>query len=186
MSVRSENRTPVPSMSSGATAEYDRSRQSTDSIVRPRVGRAFRLCTARGGGPLPAPRSRPPANRWPRARSHDRDRLGAAPDPPQGRPPKRLHHPGTAGRGRDTDPKVVSDRPEQTRPTEAGDASLPSPLATEMASHRRHPRESAVSCLSQTTRRFMPVVVFTAASLRPGSPKKASRRIAATSDVTPT
>jgi hypothetical protein len=37
LSTRSENRMPSPSLSSGATPEYDHSRQSIDPRVRPRV-----------------------------------------------------------------------------------------------------------------------------------------------------
>lgn len=118
----SEDPLPAPSLSSGATTEYDHSRQSID----PRVRRPRRPTLSgwpfERGAPLPASN-----------RVHHRCTADGRPDHEwpgfdtapfrfrRGRPPKRLHRPRTrrlevSARTRRSSP----DRPELSLPTEAG------------------------------------------------------------------
>lgn len=162
LSTRSENRLPSPSLSSGATPEYDRSRQSIDPRVRPRVAPTLSgLYVARWrtaahielsiGG---APSTDDPIRRPNHSMQH--------PTVPWGRSPKRLHHPRNGG------PRSRHE-PEGPCRTAPSDHSRPKPeaFATEpprvgVASHRRPLREPAgVELAADNTQVHERLVVFT-------------------------
>lgn len=171
-------RRPVrASLSSGATAEYDRSRQSLDSSVRSLARSTLSDLPAQGFGPLSATRSptlgKPRAGVRPEGRS-----TGAAPSASDGDDLRRGCPPRTDGGDHVSIPKVRVGPPRANALDRSRGASLPSALGSTMASHHRHTREPAAACLSRATRRnYGRSFVSSAASLRPCSPKKASRRI---------
>jgi len=95
---------------------------------------------------------------------------------------------GPGGGGHKANPKARSGPPRADAPDGGrGDIATEPPRAT-MASHRDGSRERAASSLPETAHESMTGRSFPpSASLRPGSPKKASRCIAASpSDVRPT
>lgn len=172
-SSRSENRLPSPSLSSGATPEYDHSRQSIDPRVRPRVAptlsgpyvarwrTAARIELSIGGAPSTDDPIRRP--------NHSMQ----CPTVPWGRSPKRLHHPKNGG------PRSRHE-PEGPCRTAPSDHSRPKPeaFATEpprvgVASHRRPLREPAgVELAADNTQVHERIVVFTSANLRPALRRK--------------
>jgi hypothetical protein len=119
---RPEDRRPAPSLSSGATPEYDRqppvnrspclpdSPASPFGTARQASGRLPASSSIVAGAPAKTDSDR--ADRSPRSSAHQAT---------GGRPPKRLHHPRTDGQRSRHEPQgPVSDRPERTPSTEAG------------------------------------------------------------------
>lgn len=143
--TRSEEPMPSPSVSSGATAEFYRSRQSLDSRARllvtwdsfepaaprrPHVGRPFRACTSRGDGRLTAPRSTIVGEP---AMSDPITRIGALDAAPTGSVGGATSEEAAPAADQEAEVtrqtrRLAKDRPEQMPPTEAGETSLPSPL----------------------------------------------------------
>jgi hypothetical protein len=117
---RPESRRPAPSLSSGATAEYDRSRQSTDPLVSPTAGKPFRDRPGkRADGCLHRARSSPARQRRPTPIA----RIGALEQRPSSRGGdlRRGCTVRTDGQRSRHEPQgSVSDRPEPTPSTEAG------------------------------------------------------------------
>jgi hypothetical protein len=168
---RPESRRPAPSLSSGATAEYDRSRQSTDPLACPARRQALSGQARQASGRLPASSSivagapamtdSDRADRSPRSSTHRAAGATSEEAAPS----------GPMDRGHDTNRKgpyrtAPSERPRPkpgaiaTEPPRAGVAShrrpcripqLPAPKSH--IREARHAREPEASSLSQTTRR---------------------------------
>jgi len=138
----------LPSLSSGATAEYHRSRQSHDSSVRslarPTLSDPHRR---EASDRRPHLADRPLDKRERGFRSQGPERRHGAVSVHRARPPKRSTH-----REPTAEVTVEPQGPEPDRPSEhprpKPERSLPSPLKSAMASHRRHTREPAAGCLS--------------------------------------
>jgi hypothetical protein len=194
---RPESRRPAPSLSSGATAEYDRSRQSTDPLVCPTRRQALSGQARQASGRLPASSSivasapaktdSDRADRSPRSSAHRAAGATSEEAAPS----------GPMDRGHDADHKgpcrtAPSERPrpkpraiatEPPRPGWQATADHAEPRGCRLrraTSTRSDTRESPRrrACHRQhagnmTCRRSSP-----SASLRPDSPEKASRRIA--------
>lgn len=195
---RPEDRRPAPSLSSGATAEYDRSRQSTDPLARPTRRQALSGHARQASGRLPAsssivagaptmtdsdradrsPRSSthraagatseeaaPSTDRWTEVATRTaRARVGPPRANALGRNRERLL-PSPLGPGwQATADHAASRSCRLRRATAARHDTRESPRRR--ACHRQHAG-------NMTCRRSSP-----SASLRPDSPKKASRRIA--------
>jgi hypothetical protein len=126
---RSEDRRPAPSLSSGATPEYDHSRQSTDPLVRVRAGQPFRDWTGHARGPLPASRCvyrRRAAGSRPRSRGPGQSKQHPT---SAGATSEEAAPSAAAGRGHDADPKVSAGPPRATLSAEAGSHRLRAPLS---------------------------------------------------------
>ena len=118
---RSEDRRPAPSLSSGATPEYDRSRQSTDPLARPTRRQALSGHARQASGRLPASSSiaagaptmtdSDRADRSPRSSAHQAAGATSEEAAPSTDDGQRSRH-GPQG--------PVSDRPERTPSAEAG------------------------------------------------------------------
>jgi hypothetical protein len=188
-SEQSEDRSPAPSLSSGATPEFDHSRQSLDSRARSPIGRPFRVRTVE--------RLRAPArNEVARRRRTDEgpvptrrpEPLAAAPiRSRRGRPPKKLHQPRIDGRRSRHQPEgsYRTAPSEDPRPKPREVAAEPPRVG--VASHRRPTREPAAKKLvrDNTQDHDWPSCT-TSESSDPTFRRKLGRRIATSpSDLTP-
>jgi hypothetical protein len=184
----SEDPLPAPSLSSGATTEFDHSRQSIDPSVH-----HLRQPTLSGLRPA-SDRPLPASNRDHHRRAADGhpDHEGRAStqhptEPRRGRPPKRLHRPRSGGQRYDTHPKARTGPPRADIPDRSRETSLPSPLGSGRQAIHDQMREPAASSLPQTTRGYMTGrrLCFQRAS-DPTLRRKSCRRVTTSpSDVTP-
>jgi len=154
---RSENRAPTPSLSSGATPEFDHSRQSLDSRARSPIGRPFRIRTVERWRASACTemnqRRRTDEDLAPTRRSEP---LDAAPiRSRRGRPPKKLHLPRIDGWRSRHEPEGSFRTAPSDDPRPKSEDITAEPPRAEVASHCRPMREPAAPSLSATTRKSM-------------------------------